>query len=54
MKMGMMKLGAPTNRHLLILLPGEVILKARTTVTVFVKTMKTATQLQMWFAAGCR
>lgn len=41
--MGMTELGAPDTNHCLILFPGAVALKARTTVMVLAKTVDTAT-----------
>jgi hypothetical protein len=41
-QMGTANLGTPTNRHLLLLLPGEMILKAGTGVTILAKLVERA------------
>jgi hypothetical protein len=59
-QMRMLKLGILDTSNHLILLPGEVTLKSRTTVIVLANTMETVTVNtmttfgEMWSAGGCR
>lgn len=52
--MGMMNFGAPDLHNPLILLPGVVILKARTTVMILAKTVDTNTINTSTNAISCR
>ena len=52
--MGMMKLGALDNINHLSTLPGNVILKARTTVRVLAKTVESATVNRPPYMLCCR
>ena len=52
--MGMMKLGALDNINNLIILPGSVLLKARTTVRVLAKTVESATVNRPPYMLCCR